>query len=154
MPAINVIPIAWWNWFCWPCPEGTNLLQRLIQNPKRCCRTLLLCGVGQTWQDTCRRKRVANSPPVTSLWAMITYMWVLLLSEEESKVCGELVSTLGSEAVLELLIVADGEKPFCLSSPLEKARCSFPFACGSWLAAESWGHRTAGRLLVQRTLWP
>lgn len=62
---------------------------------------------------------------------MITYMWVLLLSEEESKVCGELVSTLGSEAVLELLIVADGEKPFCLSSPLEKARCSFPFACGS-----------------------
>lgn len=65
------------------------------------------------------------------MWALIAHVrGVLLLSEGETEVCGKLVSTSGREAALELLLATDGKRPFCLSSPLEKASCPVPLAYG------------------------
>lgn len=64
-----------------------------------------------------------------SLWALIAHVWgVLLQSQGENEVCVKLVFISGRETALELFLATDGERPFCLSSPLQKASCPVPLA--------------------------
>jgi len=109
------------------------------KEPLQLCRACVSCRVGQTSQarpQLTGERGVAHSLPAMSLWAVRTHPRVLLLSEGETRVCGELAGrtwfpATGRAAGQELLLATGREMPFYLSSCWGKRTALFPSAAGS-----------------------